>query len=385
MRISHILNSLIFCVFLVFHWSCSEDKLHTDPPASDPVQDELQALVDSRVGIDKLVGVSVSIRQNGLEKWSLVGGVSKEGSPVSKEMKFGIASITKTAIAAAILKLGEEGKVGLDDAISKFLEITNKNIDPSITVFQLLNHYSGLKGYFQHPDIWPRVEDNLDTSIPSEEILSYIGEPNFNPGARFEYSNSNYLVLGLIIKEASGQSVGDYLREKFWQRLELRQTFFGTDENIPSPIADPWRDGDGDGTLENIKDEYGPAYHSVFFAAADIFTTAKDLSLWAEHLYNGNALEPTSLEKMLDIVTIDSGSPYWNGYGLGVRRFYISGRLLIGHTGGMRGYGSYMIYDPSSGISVSLLNNQSRSENGPLLRFELMQDILNVVFEELDS
>ena len=377
-------KTLILCALLVFLWRCSEDTLHTDPPASDPIREELQALVDSRVGDDKLVGVSVSIRQNGLEKWSLAGGFSKEGAPVSKEMKFGIASITKTAVAAAILKLREEGKLELDDPISRFLEINNENIDPSITVFQLLNHYSGLKGYFHHPDIWPRVEGDLDTAIPSAEILSYIGEPVFAPGARFEYSNSNYLLLGLIIKEASGKRVGEYLREKFWETLELRQTYFGSDENIPAPIADPWRDGDGDGTLENIADEYGPAYHSVFFTAADIFTTASDLSHWADHLYGGNALEPESLERMLDIVTIDSGSPYWNGYGLGVRRFYISGRILYGHTGGMRGYGSYMLYDPSSGISVSLLNNQSRSENGPLHRFELMQGILNVVFKELD-
>ena len=88
---------------------------------------------------------------------------------------------------------------------------------------------------------------------------------------------------------------------------------------------------------------------------------------------------------MLDIVSVDSGSPYWNGYGLGVRRFFISGRMLIGHTGGMRGYGSYMLYDPTSGISVTLLNNQSRSENGPEQRFLLMQDILSVVFREIGS
>ncbi len=356
-----------------------------DPPASDLVEEELQALIDSRIGPDKLVGVSVSIRKNGVEQWNLVSGVSNEGTPVSKDMKFGIASITKTAVAAAVLKLREEGKVSLEDPISKFLEITNENIDPSITVYQLLNHFSGLKGYFHHPDIWPRVEANLGQSIPSEELLSYIGEPNFAPGARFEYSNSNYLLLGLIIKKASGMTVGEYMRQQFWQPLQLRQTFFGTDENVPGPICDAWRDSDGDGSLENITGEYGPAYHSVFFTAADIFTTASDLSLWSDQLYNGDALEPKSLGKMLDIVSVDSGSPYWNGYGLGVRRFFISGRMLIGHTGGMRGYGSYMLYDPTSGISVTLLNNQSRSENGPEQRFLLMQDILSVVFREIGS
>ena len=87
---------------------------------------------------------------------------------------------------------------------------------------------------------------------------------------------------------------------------------------------------------------------------------------------------------MLNFITIDSGSPYWDGYGLGVRRIYMtSGIEYWGHTGGMRGYGSFMLYDPISGVTIAMLNNQSRSENGPLLRFELVDEILNEIRDEL--
>ena len=374
--------SFIFVFTLLL--GCSDDNKVT-VPENDSIQQELQALIDAKTGKDKLVGVSVSIRQGTKEKWKLVGGESNAGVTLSQNMKFGIASITKTMVAAAILKLKEEGKLNLEDPLSQYLDIEIENIDPSITVFQLLNHFTGLKGYFQHPDIWPRVEGNLELAIPANELLSYIGEPVSKPGDRFEYSNSNYLVLGLIIQEVSGMSVGEYLRSRFWKPLALNNTFFGTNEQIPSPVADAWRDTDGDGILENISDQFGPAYHSVFFTAADAFTSASDLSMWAQHLYNGEALHPDSLSEMLDIITINSGSPYWTGYGLGVRRFFISGRVLYGHTGGMRGYGSYMLYDPISKISIALLNNQSRSKDGPVLRFELVEDMLRIVFDELGN
>ena len=213
--------------------------------------------------------------------------------------------------------------------------------------------------------------------------MDYVGEPVFSPGDRFEYSNSNYLMLGLLIEKASGMSVGAYLRAEFWSPLQLNNIFFGTHENVGGPIAEAWRDSDGDGVLENITDEFGPAYHSIFYTSADVFADASDLSLWAMKLYRAEALNQDSVDAMLDFLTIDSGSPYWNGYGLGVRRFRITERIMVGHTGGMRGYGSYMLYDQARDLSIVLLNNQSRSQNGPQLRFELVDELLRKVYATL--
>lgn len=106
--------------------------------------------------------------------------------------------------------------------------------------------------------------------------------------------------------------------------------------------------------------------------------------MWAYQLYEGNALTEASKSKMLDFLFIDTGTPIFDGYGLGVRRINLAGRETWGHTGGMRGYGSYMLYEPTSGVSIAMLNNQSRSENGPLLRFELVEELLAEVFTELN-
>ncbi len=354
------------------------------PAEESSLTQRLEAIADSKVGPGQLQGVTVSIRIGAEQRWSFAKGISSAEEAMRPEMRFGIASITKTAVAATILRLEEEGRLSLKDPINKWLSLNSENIDGSITIFQLLNHLSGLKGYFQHRDIWPRVEANLDSAIPSEELTAYIGDPIFSAGERFEYSNSNYLILGLIIKAVTGKTVGEAMRTRFWDPLGLNSIYFGTDETPNGPVAAPWRPLDGETALTDISSQFRDAYHSVFFTAADIFSTAEDLSLWSYHLYAGNVLSQESREKMLNFITVDSGDPYWSGYGLGVRRFHFEGRTMWGHTGGMRGYGSYMLYDPISRLSISMLNNQSRSENGPLLRFQLVQELLKEVFLELD-
>jgi D-alanyl-D-alanine carboxypeptidase len=376
---------LMMIVVLFVMIACSSTDDSVPPPIDEPtLQEQLQAIIDSKIGGDaKLKGVSVSIRIGNNELYNLVGGVSEEGIPITSNMRFGIASITKTAVAATILKLEEEGLLSLDDTIGDHLIIDNPNVDNSITIFQLLNHLTGLKGYFQHPDIWPTVENNLDTAIPHDDLVDFIGDPLFDPGAQYSYSNSNYLILGLIIRAASGVEVGAAMRTRFWNSLNLSSTYFGSDETVVGPIASPWRDNDGNGTLENLAPDFRAAYHSVFYTAADIFTTAADLSQWSQHLYKGNALSETSKSKMLDFLDIDSGDPYWSGYGLGVRRFHFFGREIWGHTGGMRGYGTFMLYEPISDLSIVLLNNQSRSQNGPQYRFQIINEMLQLLFDEL--
>ncbi|MGW9686308.1 serine hydrolase domain-containing protein [Flagellimonas sp. 2504JD1-5] len=374
-----ILKMLVWTLLLV---ACSSDEVKEDVPVDEETifLQELQAVVDSKIGSDKLLGASISIRVDGEERWKLQGGISNAETPVSGDMRFGIASITKTFVAATVLKLAEEGELSLDDPISKWLSLNSPNIDESITVQQLLGHFAGLLGYFRHPDIWPRVEGNLTTAIPPIELADYVGEPVFNPGDRYEYSNSNYLVLGLIIESVTQKTVGEVFREKLFNPLQLGNIYFPANESLIGPVATPWRDSNGDGTLQDISDEFGPAYHSIFYTAADVFSTASDLSMWAQHLFNGTLLSQETKNQMLNFTPL--GDPIATGYGLGIREVTFVGKSMWGHTGGMRGYGSYMFYDPVSKVSIAMLNNQSRSQNGPLLRYELVNELLQKIFSK---
>lgn len=352
-----------------------------DPTPELTIEEKLQAIINEKVGTDadKLVGVSVSIRIGDQEHLSLTGGISKPGLPISSDMRFGIGSITKTVVAATVMKLVDEGVLSLDDTIADWLGLTSENVDTSITIYQLLTHSSGLFGYMFN-DLWAMAEADLETPIPQATLFGFIGPPVDDPGVLHEYSNSNYLILGLIIEAATGKTVGEVMREKFWTPLNLENIYFGTNEPIEGEMAIPWRDGDDDGVLEDIAAEFGPAYHSIFYCAADVFSTASDLSMWAQHLYNGDAVSETSRTQMMTR-HFDIPDAIFVGYGFGTREVVFHGRSTYGHTGGMRGYGAYMFYDPFSKVSIAMLNNQSRSDDGPLLRYELVNELLKQVFD----
>jgi D-alanyl-D-alanine carboxypeptidase len=361
----------------------SEEPTPPTPPNTLTTEERLQKIINDKVGddTDKLVGVSVSIRVGTEERWKLVGGISKLGEPVTSDMRFGLASITKTAVAATVMKLVDEGVLSLEDTIDDWVAINSPNVDQSITIFQLLSHFTGVNGYFTEA-LWTQVEGDLNTALEPIEVTDYILEPTNVPGVTHEYSNSNYLILGLIIEAATQKTVGEVMREKFWTPLALNSTYFGANESIDGPIATPWRDNDGDGTLEDIADEFGAGYHSIFYCAADVFSTASDLSMWAQHLYNGDAISLDSRQKMMTSY-FDIPDPVFTGYGLGVRRNVYAGRIMWGHTGGMRGYGTAMFFEPLTQVSIAMLNNQSRSADGPLLRYELVEELLAVVYEDL--
>jgi D-alanyl-D-alanine carboxypeptidase len=391
MRKVYQLKLLLVLLFLVGCSGSDDTVIETvkiDPPATEepaaPTTAELlQAIIDEKVGTDsdKLVGVSVSIRVGNEERWKMVGGIAKLGEPISSDMRFGFGSITKTVVAATVLKLVDDGVLTLEDTIDDWIDLNSINVDQSITIFQLLSHFTGVNGYFTEA-LWARVEGDLEQPIPPIEIVDYILAPTNPPGVTHEYSNANYLILGLIIEAATQKTVGEVMREKFWTPLAMNNIYFGANEIVEGPIATPWRDSNGDGSLDDITSQFKQAYHSVFYCAADVFATASDLSIWAQHLYNGDAISADSRQKMMTSY-FDIPDPVFTGYGLGARRNIYAGRTMWGHTGGMRGYGTAMFYDPISNVSIAMLNNQSRSSDGPLLRYELVEELLTVVYADL--
>ena len=116
----------------------------SQPPATPSLEARIQQVIDSKVGPEKLLGVTISIRVDGQERYTFAAGMSDANTPMDSAMKFGIASITKTVVAATIMKLVEEGQLSLQDPISDYLSLNNPNIDESITIYQLLNHLAGI-------------------------------------------------------------------------------------------------------------------------------------------------------------------------------------------------------------------------------------------------
>lgn len=317
---------------------------------------QLQSVIGEELSVQGLKGLSAAVIVPGQGVWQGVSGLSAPtpSDTLRPDMRFGIASIKKTFVAALILKLAEEGALSLDDSLSRWLP-NLRFIDPLITLRQLLSHTSGIYNYTEHPSFWNTLWADAEREWTPEEVLSnFVSSPPFAAGSRFEYSNTNYLLLSMVSKAATGMSVSTHYRSRFWRPLNFEGTFLGVEELVTGEIAHNWTDRNGDGQREDINYMVGPSMYTMLWPF--VFSTAEDLAKWAEALYGGQILEASSLDEMLDFTPINN--VVWTGYGLGAMRMILRGEELWGHTGLIPGYRSMMVYWPRTGVSISVLGNQ---------------------------
>ena len=203
------------------------------------LDEELQHVLDAELDRQNGIGISVAIRMPRRSPWHGVSGVSYDTTPLTSSMLFGIGSVTKNFVAALILQLAEEGRLSLDDALGKYLA-NYANINSAITIRQLLNHTSGIFDFIKHPSIWDTIFANrLKIWTPEEILETFVLQPYFSPGTGWHYSSTNYILLGMIVKEITGSKVSAELRERFFNPLGLDSTFFDIEEPITGTIAHP--------------------------------------------------------------------------------------------------------------------------------------------------
>src|SRR5882724_891161 len=180
-------------------------------------------------------GVAVLVARDG--KVVFQGGfgladIAKK-TPITPETKFRIGSVSKQFTAAAVLKLAEQGRLTLDDSLAKhFPDFAHRS---GVTVRHLLTHTSGLHSYTDKPEFLSRVSKPIE---PEKLIAWFQGDaPDFAPGAGFHYNNSAYFVLGEIVTKVSGKPLGDYLRETFFEPLEMKDTGIYVNSAPPPVMA----------------------------------------------------------------------------------------------------------------------------------------------------
>jgi D-alanyl-D-alanine carboxypeptidase len=291
-------------------------------------------------------------------------------------MQFCIGSITKTFIAALVLLLVEENTLSLSDSLHEWLPVY-PNIDSTITIEQLLNHTSGVRTWHDHPTLYDvEMREDLSRIWTREELLSrYIPEPHFPPGSGWAYSSTNYIILGLIIKNATGSEPSDLLRQKILTPLGLDDTCHYPD--LPSGVvAQGWYDWDEDGSLDgDISYEDMEGYWSLTAEGGAMFSTASDIVRWFHALFHGEVLNQESMDAMLTLVPTPGEMPNFSGYGLGMSSW---GPMLFdeenyGHSGAVIGYIGWVQYLPQYDICITQLENDNKYAcemyiNGELVR-----------------
>ena len=186
-------------------------------------------------------GVSAAIIFRDGSMWVGASGLADVATarPVSPDTAFAVASVSKTFTAALILALAEDGRIALDEPVVTYLP--ELAIDSRITVRQLLDHSSGLFDFFFHKDIDAALQKSPSRRWDAADALRYVGKPYFKPGAGWHYSNTNYLVLGLLAERVGGTSVAAQLRQRFIDPLGLADTYYQALEQPRGPTAHGYR------------------------------------------------------------------------------------------------------------------------------------------------
>ncbi|WP_278264246.1 serine hydrolase domain-containing protein [Nocardia sp. AG03] len=262
------------------------------------------------------------------------GGSDAEQVAPGPLSRFRIGSITKTFVATVVLQLVDEGRIALDAPIATQLPDAIPGGD-RMTVRQLMNHTSGLYDYMKEPGLstnrW-RGAERFDQHAPRELLAVAVGhEPYFAPGERFRYSNTNYLVLGLLIEHVTGHRYGDEIRDRILTPLRLTATTVpGDDPGVPEPALTARRDVDGLGRVAVTEMNV-----SLDWAAGEMISTLADLEAFFAALLGGRLTSPSALEQMRRTVPMGMGFHY----GLGLQRFDPPcGAALWGHGGELLGY-----------------------------------------------
>ncbi len=264
-----------------------------------------------------------------------------------------IGSETKTFTVSAILQLVDQGLIGLDDPIAKY--VPDVPDGQHITIRELARMQSGLYNYSESPQFTKALYTDPYRAFTPQQLLAYsFSHPlNFPPGTSWEYSNTNTVLLGLVVELLSGQPLRDYLRDHIFRPFGLRRTIFPVGSEFPFPHAHGYSINELTGEPVDTTD-WNPSWG---WAAGAMISTLSDLRRWAPVLATGRRLlTPRTQAERLQAVPIP-GAPTDVSYGLGL--FVAAG--WIGHNGSLPGYQSLTIYLPSEHATLVILINTDNS------------------------
>jgi CubicO group peptidase (beta-lactamase class C family) len=264
--------------------------------------------------------------------------------PATPETRFRIGSVTKQFTAAAILHLAQEGKLSIDDPLSKYFP--GYPGGDKITLRQLLTHTSGLHNYTAHPDFLARVTQ----PISPPDLVAWFQDdpPDFPPGEQFRYCNTGYVLLGQIVEKVSGLSREAYLQKHFFGPLGMHDTGVWHNATPPDHAAKGYSQGR----------ELSPALDwdmSWAGGAGDLYSTAGDLWRWTEALQEGRVLSPDGLRDMVTEISVRKKETLMLRYGMGLGHSDIGGLPTIGHNGGLNGFLSEVMWFPDQKVTVVAL------------------------------
>ncbi|MFC5518839.1 serine hydrolase, partial [Kaistia terrae] len=349
------------------------------PPGSVPwdnatTASELQAAIDQALIDKRIPGASVSIRQGDV-RWTSNSGLANvdNGTAPTADTYFGFRSITKSFVTTVILQLAEEGRIGLDDPVGKYVDgVPNGDL---ITIRQLAQMRSGLFNYTASPAFGEQFGEDPGKAWTAAELLAFaFAEPvQFAPGASYEYSNSNTVLLGEVIAAATGNDWSEEVRRRLTDPLGLSSVIDQGAGTMPAPNAVGYID---------LDDGNGPVSLAEFNASGTgasgaLVGVIADAERWGKAVGSGELLSKRDfVERLKSFGSIapDPLSPEYDSYGFGMGE--ISG--FIGHTGNGLGFEALVMYDRANDRTITILINASNPDD-PDAPAHLFKELLAIL------
>ena len=268
------------------------------------------------------------------------------GIPMDANHILRIGSITKQFTAVSILMLQEQGKLDVQDPITKYLPDYPTH-DKKITIEHLLTHTSGIQSYTSIPGFMENVRNDMTTT----ELIDIFKDKkmNFDPGEDYRYNNSGYFLLGVIIEKVSGMTYEDFVEKNIFQKLGMNDSHY----DQPSDII-PRR-------ITGYHEENGKFVNAPYlsmtipYAAGSLISTVEDLWIWNKALHSHKLITKKSLEKAHTAYTLKNGESIDYGYGWGVDEYY--NQKVIEHSGGIHGFTTNALYLPKEKLFVAAFSN----------------------------
>lgn len=301
----------------------------------DPLSAKVDEAVTAQMREQKIPGVSLGVMRDGkIIKATGYGFANVElNVPVTPQSIFQTGSVGKQFTATAVMMLVEEGKVGVDDKITKYFPEAPADWK-DVTVRHLLTHTSGIPDYGGDADLQYKDLLNLRQDYTEEELVrKFAALPlSFKPGEKWSYSNTGYVLLGVLIRRGTGKFWGDFVQERIFRPLGMTSTRVISEQDII-----PNRSSGYLLVQEHLKNQEWVAPLLNTTADGALYTNVPDMAKWDAALYAEKLLTMASFDRMWTPVTLNSGKTYDYGFGWHVSE--VNGHRLISHQGHWQGFG----------------------------------------------
>ena len=317
--------------------------------------DKIDAYVTAEMKGEHIPGLALGIYRHGeIVKAQGYGLANVElDVPVKPETIFQSGSVGKQFAATAIMMLVEEGKIDLEDSVTKYFDHAPEIWKP-VKVKNLLSHTSGLAEYETGPRTKPGGPFYLRLDCPEPELFDKIAvlPMDFQPGEKWRYTNTNYVILGMMIRKVTGQFYGDFLAERIFRPLGMTATRIISERDIV-----PNRSSGYEWTKDGLKNQewVSPSYNST--ADGALYFSVLDLAKWDAALYTEKLVKKASLDRMWTVFPLNDGKPNSGNYGFAWAIGKQNGHRVIEHGGAWQGFTTYIGRYVDDGLTVLVLTN----------------------------